>query len=419
MNRFVKSVAVLVSGTAMAQAIGYLVAPALTRLYTPEEMGELGIYMRAVGFIAAVATLRFELALPLPKRDDHSFVIYRMALRIALLMLLVLGVAGVAGVLWAPQQRVRGFFIGITLVSAFFLVFTNLGINWAIRTGAYRKISSSKIINALASNSFRLLFGFAGWGAKGLLGATLIGYGLASLPFVKQARKLYVQFGALRQPKRERILYKKHKEFPLINLPHTAVDLGRELFIGLLIAQLFNDAVFGSYNHAFTMLRLPVALVGASVGQVLFNRCAELLNSAQPVAPLVRRTMLSLFAMSIPVFSAVYLFGEPVFTFVFGDQWSDSGVYAEIMSLWLLLAFVSSSLSTLPLVLNYQRRFFLMSLIGTSIQLIGFGVLPLYGGEDYDSFTKVLRTVTMAQSVYLVVLIIVLYRMSKSPRVTR
>ncbi|MGF1564646.1 MAG: lipopolysaccharide biosynthesis protein [Flavobacteriales bacterium] len=419
MNRFVKSVAVLVSGTAMAQAIGYLVAPVLTRLYSPEEMGELGIYMRAVGFIAAVATLRFELALPLPKRDDHSFVIYRMTLRIALAMLLVLGIAGAAGLLWVPEQRVKGFFLAITLVSAFFLVFTNLGINWAIRTGAYRKISTSKVVNALGANGFRLLFGFAGWGAKGLLGATLIGYGLAALPFVKQAMALFTTYGNQKQPHRERVLTRKHREFPLINLPHTAVDLGRELIIGLLIVQLFNEAVFGSYNHAFTMLRLPVALVGASIGQVLFNRCAELLNQKQTIHVLVARTMLILFGLSVPAFTLVFLYGEPVFTFVFGDQWTDSGLYAETMALWLLLAFISSSLSTLPLVLNYQKRFFFMSLIGTSIQLIGFGVLPLYGGEFFDQFINVLQVVTLAQSGYLVVLIAVLYRMSKFPRALR
>ena len=83
---FFKSFTVLMSGTLIAQIIGYAIAPILTRLYTTEEMGELGFYMRLTGFIAAIATLRYEAALPLPKKDEHSFLLYRLAYLIFLRM---------------------------------------------------------------------------------------------------------------------------------------------------------------------------------------------------------------------------------------------------------------------------------------------------------------------------------------------
>ena len=41
---FLKSLAILMTGTIIAQAIGYLLAPVITRLFTPEEMGEFGIF---------------------------------------------------------------------------------------------------------------------------------------------------------------------------------------------------------------------------------------------------------------------------------------------------------------------------------------------------------------------------------------
>ena len=53
---FFKSFTVLLSGTLIAQVIGYAIAPILTRLYSTEEMGELGFYMRLTGFISAIAT---------------------------------------------------------------------------------------------------------------------------------------------------------------------------------------------------------------------------------------------------------------------------------------------------------------------------------------------------------------------------
>ena len=72
-----KSFTVLFSGTLMAQVIGYAIAPILTRLYSNAEMGEMLYYMRLIAFISSIATLRYEAALPLPKRDEHSYLMYR------------------------------------------------------------------------------------------------------------------------------------------------------------------------------------------------------------------------------------------------------------------------------------------------------------------------------------------------------
>jgi O-antigen/teichoic acid export membrane protein len=83
---------VLLSGTLIAQVIGYALAPLLTRLYSKAEMGELALYMRITGFIAAIATLRYEAALPLPKNDGHSYLLYRISL---LISFVVLGISSV------------------------------------------------------------------------------------------------------------------------------------------------------------------------------------------------------------------------------------------------------------------------------------------------------------------------------------
>ena len=72
-----KSFTVLFSGTLLAQIIGYAIAPILTRLYSNAEMGEMLYYMRLIAFISSLATLRYEAALPLPKQDHHSYLMYR------------------------------------------------------------------------------------------------------------------------------------------------------------------------------------------------------------------------------------------------------------------------------------------------------------------------------------------------------
>src|SRR5690606_39670666 len=68
-----KYIMVLMSGTLIAQLLGFIFAPIITRLYTPAEAGELGLFIRVISFGAAIGTLRYEQALPILKADTHSF----------------------------------------------------------------------------------------------------------------------------------------------------------------------------------------------------------------------------------------------------------------------------------------------------------------------------------------------------------
>jgi O-antigen/teichoic acid export membrane protein len=398
MNPFVRSVLVLVSGTAAAQAVGYLIAPILTRIYGADEMGELAIYMRAVSFLAALATLRYELSLPLPKRDDHSFLLYRLSFRIALLILALVGVAMLGWVFSTEQTADDAFFYGMVLLSSVFLIATNLGIYWAIRMGTYALVSRSRVTHSLVSNLLRWLFGVWGWSVKGLLLASLFGYIIASAEFVRQFFTANRAFKPTRSRKKSIALGLEHKEFPVINLPHVMVDLGRDLLIALLIAAQFSKDVFGWYSYAYTMLRLPVALLGASIGQVLMNRCATLLNERNSIAGLFRRTVLVLAVLAFPVFTVIFMYGTPIFAFVFGEGWSTSGDYSSIMAPWLMVSFITSSVSVIPVVLKKQRAFFFINLVGTSMLLLTLGVLPMIQAPFATTFEDALALTTYTQT---------------------
>ena len=75
-------------------------------------------------------------------------------------------------------------------------------------------------------------------------------------------------------------------------------------------------------------------------------------------------------------FTLIFFFGGDLFAFVFGEEWYQSGKLSEIMAPWLMLNFVLSPLSTIPLVLNKQGTFFLLGLSASLLQLAGFLFLP-------------------------------------------
>ncbi len=74
------------SGTVLAQILGLLLTPIITDIYTPEESAELDLFVRIVAVVAALATFRYELALPITKNDSHSFRLYRVAFRTTIIV---------------------------------------------------------------------------------------------------------------------------------------------------------------------------------------------------------------------------------------------------------------------------------------------------------------------------------------------
>ena len=116
---FLKSLAILMTGTLIAQIIGYLLAPIITRIYTPAEMGEFGIFYRITLLITTIGTLRYELAIPLPKRDSHAFYLFRFALKTTLITAILSLLAGVVFGLY-KHQTLDYYLVLLLLVAAIF-----------------------------------------------------------------------------------------------------------------------------------------------------------------------------------------------------------------------------------------------------------------------------------------------------------
>jgi len=421
---FVQSVVTLMTGTIIAQIIAYLVYPILTRIYSPAEMGELGFYMRMVAFIAAFATARYELALPIAKRDHHAFQLYRLSFRIALVVLTAVTIVGMVYALFKPYQLSNFVFVLMTVVSAYIAVWINLGTSWAIRTKEFRKISIQRIVNALSVNSLRLLFGLFSFGSLGLIFATMIGSLLSIFVFVINFAKLKRANLPFRNKKRMRVMATEFKQFPKVNLPHALLDLGVDLAISSFILAYYGKSVFGSYSHAYLMLRLPLLVIGQSIGQVFFNKCSSLINEGKSCYPLLMKTLKTLFLLSIVPFTILFFWGEPIFEVVFGKEWGESGRFASLLAPYLMLNFLVSPVSSLPLVLGRQKEMFMIGILVGLFHLFIYGLLPfLYVVSPTNNastlpFDVLLKSTMIGLSAILVVVLFLYLQYAKSGRKT-
>jgi O-antigen/teichoic acid export membrane protein len=395
---YFKSLSVLLSGTLIAQVIGYAIAPLLTRLYSTAEMGELALYMRITGFIAAIATLRYESALPIPKNDGHSYLLYRISLLISFIVLGISSILLISLILAGITPGFSWWYVLLIIFGSAAIVVINIGTNWSVRTGTFSLISRQKIVNSLFSNTLKWGFAYFSMGYFGLIVATFIGYFLSSFEFIFSYRGLKRKYSQLKSRKKTWVLLKDHREFPLLNLPHILVDHGRDILIATLILAYFSESIYGSFSHSYAMLRIPSMLIGVSLSQVFYNQAIKLYNENKRMLPLLKKTIGMLIGISIIPFTILYLFGEPIFAWIFGVNWAEAGSYSETMSFWLMVSFIISPISALPMILKKQKIAFVFGIISALIQIIPLFIIPEIYGKTNEIFILCLQVISYTQA---------------------
>jgi O-antigen/teichoic acid export membrane protein len=408
-TEYFTSLSVLLSGTVIAQIIGYALAPLLTRLYSTAEMGELALYMRITGFIAAIATLRYEAALPIPKYDGHSYLLYRISL---LLSFVVLGISSLILISLIVTDITPGFswyYLILIILGSAAIVVINIGTNWSIRTGSFSLISRQKISNSLFSNFLKWGFAYLSWGYFGLILATFIGYFISCFEFVFNYRGLKKKFSKLKSRKKTWVLLKDHREFPLLNLPHILVDHGRDMLIATLILAYFSESVYGSFSHSYAMLRIPSMLIGVSLSQVFYNQAIKLYNENQHMLPLMKKTISMLLIISIVPFTILYLYGEPIFVWIFGANWAEAGSYSETMSFWLMVSFIVSPISALPMILKKQKIALIFGIISALIQVLPLFIIPEIYGRTNETFVLTLQLISYSQALWFLLVLMIYF----------
>lgn len=402
-SRFINSVGVLLSGTLIAQLLNVIFIPVITRLYGPEELGELGYYLRIVLFFAALVTLRLELGFLNERHIDHRSLLLKFTLKWSLILSVVIIIPLLIYFFLASESLPSIYLLLLIPVGVFLHALFNIGTHWELAEERFSNISLARFTHSFITNGLKVGAGWLKFGSVGLVLSVIIGMSIASIIYV---RKMPLKIIA--STKKTGALLKKHRELYLYNLPHVMVDLFRDFALASLIILLFSEKDYGYFDHTFRVLKLPLTFIGAAVGQALFSRIASMIAEKQMLRSFVLKTVGGLFLVSILPFAAVLVYGEELFGFVFGEEWSPSGILGSVMTVWLFLNMLVSPLSYLPVALNQQRPFFFWNVGGTVILILSL-IVPAVLLEEID-FIQVIQWVTWIQVLYHLALLIFFVR---------
>ncbi|OGO27377.1 MAG: hypothetical protein A2136_01505 [Chloroflexi bacterium RBG_16_54_11] len=382
---FFTNVLKLVSGTTLAQLITILTAPVIARLFTPAAFGLLNVFVSLVGILAVVICLRYEYAIVLPDEDAEAANVFALCLLIALgvsaisaLVLLLLG-RPLAALLNAPQLYKFFWLVPISLLMQGFFQALNY---WNTRVKHFGRLSIARVSASLTTSALPILLAFFGRAdAASLVFSYLAGTFIFTLVLGLQVLRDNLAI-ITRSVARSRMLanLKHYRKFPLVDSWGSFINNLSWQLPSLMLLYFFSESVVGHYSLSNRMILLPMTLLGSSVSQVFFQRTSELRSDPARLSTSVELVFRRL--ASIGLFPALVLgiAGPELFSIVFGASWTEAGRYAQILSPWMFILFISSPLSTLFATLERQE---LALVVNAIILVTRFAALAI-GGLSHD-----------------------------------
>jgi O-antigen/teichoic acid export membrane protein len=168
----------------------------------------------------------------------------------------------------------------------------------------------------------------------------------------------------------------------------------------ILISTVYGTTVLGWYALVQRVLVMPSTLVGQAVGRVYFQSAKEEKQTRRCAERTFRSTLLRLVAVAF-LFVPFYFVAEELFAFVFGEAWRKAGHYAEILTPFFAVRFVSSPLAVTLSLFERQEAGLV---INTVLALISIGTIATAAWAHWDAerFLYLLSSVmTAAYAVFL------------------
>ena len=261
----------LSSGTAASQVILMMATPVLTRLYLPVDFGVFAVFFSLLSIAVVASSLRYEIAIPLPKsrKNSNYLVIFTLLVNglVAIVSLVVVALFRENIAKWTKTPALESYLwllpVGMICMGTYKIF--NF---WAVRNKNFHEIAKAKIVQSAVSIILQLAGGFVGFEALGLIigrisgqivGALKLAKGISVYSVYQNPRILYLRI---------RALVKRYKNFPKYDVLASVVDTMNLQLPKVLLAILFSPVMAGYYLLVERVLAMPVSLIGQSVGQV-------------------------------------------------------------------------------------------------------------------------------------------------------
>lgn len=356
MDKFVRHVMTLVSGTVIAQGISLAFSFVLARIYDADDFGYFSAFIGILSILAIAATGSYDKALMFSTTPRRSIALIVLVFLIATAVSILVAVGGILLALFSVSLP-----FGFDHVDTIILLPAGIILMACLQLFTYRILKDDKTRQLALLKVLQSILTGALQTGGGLTGvkSLVLGYVGGLFLFAPAlARSIAGKVAGLRLRLTKRAVLSsaiRYRRYPKYVCPNELLDVIANQLPSLLIGLFFSIATLGQYGFALRILAGPAALLGQAVSQVFFKSITDPGMTERTARRLMIRVWMYMAAIGLLPFSLLCIGGESIFEWVFGSTWSEAGQMAEILAILLFFRFVSSPTSTIYYRLNLQK----------------------------------------------------------------
>ncbi|MFV0363052.1 MAG: oligosaccharide flippase family protein [Suipraeoptans sp.] len=374
-----KNVVKISSGTMAGQAISLVSLPIYTRIYGAGIIGNWTLVISIAAIINTFSDLGLSNTIMIEEDEDDTKALYAVITTIVFILSALSSlIYGLYSILISSDV---GKNIGIYTVLVFLQIFTQqqiqLSYSWLNRKKKYNVLMKNPLINNLCAAIVAIPLGLIGFKAYGYYIGLLIGQ---MVTIIHMRRNLPLVFFNFRVSDYKRLI-RKHKNFPLYQMPINILAQLKNQLPAILIRGFFSAEVLGYYSIAIKVLKLPITFLGEAVGKVYYRTISEMQHEQKKIGEYTLRNMTRAMKIAIVPMVALLSVGDIACLIIFGSEYIVTGNIVRIIAFNCFFNFLSTSTQGISIVLRKQKYL----IVSATFQIIGYLVGLSLGSYIFNS----------------------------------
>jgi len=260
MKEFVRNSVTLLSANAISQGIAFVVLPVIARLYSPEELGILSLFLGIEGVLSVVANGKYEFAIILAKEKQRAADTFNLcflinsAFSLLLMTVLLFGAPSILKVLHYESLKSIIYYLPFFV---FIVAFAQACTFWFNYNKRFSFTARYTLGQGLINNGLKVGFGFIKAGLTGLIWSNLFSHVFSILSCFTRKTTWSELFHF--NKKSLLSIAVEHRKFPQYTLPHSFINyLAGNLPI-FLLSGYFGMAEVGLFSMGITLGFRPIS----------------------------------------------------------------------------------------------------------------------------------------------------------------
>lgn len=367
-STFVKFTSIVFLGNVVSQLIIFIAFALFARYFPKTEIGIYTIFISLSIVLGIVATGRYELAIMLPKKNQQSFTLLFTSLLLSFLfsLIVLLFLYLIPLHLYFTQVATIKPYLLLLPLGVFFMAAFQSCILFNNRLEKYHQNAWLKILQALLMLALSFLFTKnTHYTALALILAWVVSQAVVFLinflfyfPFLKKL--------SLSQIKSTIIEYKR---YPSIALSGNFVETLTNELPNYIIPAFYGVATQTLYAYGNKVAAAPRNFIAAAIGEVFFKTSSNIAHQKpQDLIKHTKKITLTLFVLSIAIYSIAILLSKYIFPLVFGADYAQAAHYFNWIAFASIFMFVKQPISTIDDVVQKLKPTFVFNVFALIIK---------------------------------------------------